>query len=81
MMRAIVLRLLLVTATPCLGQTVSDRTQVQALPERFSRAWSLHYGYELAQMMSPDVDFVNVGAIWLRGEDFATYHHRILRAA
>lgn len=29
--------------------------------------------------MSPDVDFVNVGAIWLRGADFETYHSRILK--
>jgi uncharacterized protein (TIGR02246 family) len=79
MMRAIFVLLFLVTATPCLAQSAADRAQVQALPDRFSRAWALHDGHELAKMMSPDVDFVNVGAIWLRGEDFATYHDRILK--
>ena len=78
-MRSILALLLLVTASPALGQTASDTRQVQALPERFSRAWAMHDGHELAKMMSPDVEFVNVGAIWVRGGDFATFHDRILK--
>lgn len=78
-MRAFAGVVLIVFATPCLSQTAADRAQVEALPERFSRAWATHDGRELAKIMSPDVDFINVGAIWLRGGNFAVYHDRILK--
>ncbi len=78
-MRSVLALLLVLGATPCWAQTTADRAQVQALPERFSRAWALHDAHELAKMMSPDVEFVNVGAIWLRGADFATYHDGVLK--
>jgi len=52
---------------------------VTSLPASFSAAWATHQGDELAKLVSSDVDFVNVGAIWLHGKaDFAKYHSRIL---
>jgi uncharacterized protein (TIGR02246 family) len=60
------------------AQSANDRLALGQLPELFSRAWAHHDGHELAQLMSRDVDFVNVGAIWLHGADFETYHSRIL---
>ena len=65
-------------AAPATAQSQEDRETVARLPARFSQAWANHDGHQLAALMSPDVDFVNVGAIWLRGPDFETYHSRIL---
>lgn len=61
------------------SQTVEDRRIVSALPDKFSKAWAQHDARGLAAIMSKDVDFVNVGAIWLHGPDFETYHERILK--
>lgn len=50
------------------------------LPDTFSSAWPTHQGSELAKIVSEDVDFVNVGAIWLHGRaDFEKYHTRVLQ--
>ncbi|QDZ08105.1 SgcJ/EcaC family oxidoreductase [Sphingomonas panacisoli] len=66
---------------PATAQTAVDRSTVASLPASFSAAWSTHQGDELAKLVSEDVDFVNVGAIWLRGKaNFAKYHSRILTA-
>ncbi|MDB5450806.1 MAG: hypothetical protein JWQ52_1934 [Phenylobacterium sp.] len=56
-----------------------DLAVVSARPQRFSEAWAQHDARGLAAIMSKDVDFVNVGAIWLHGRDFEAYHDRILK--
>ena len=66
-------------AAPAWAQTAEDLGQLRRLPERFSEAWAQHDAQALAAIMSPDVDFVNVGAIWLHGPAFETYHDRILK--
>ncbi len=67
------------SAIPAISQTTGDRAAVARLPALFSAAWATHRGEELAKLVSDDVDFVNVGAIWLHGKsDFAKYHSRIL---
>jgi len=70
--------LALALATPAFAQSKADTDALHAIPDRFSAAWAKHDGHELAKLMAPDVDFVNVSAIWLHGPDFETYHSRIL---
>jgi uncharacterized protein (TIGR02246 family) len=66
-------------AFPAIAQTTGNRETVASFPALFSAAWATHRGEELAKLISDDVDFVNVGAIWLHGKsDFAKYHSRIL---
>jgi uncharacterized protein (TIGR02246 family) len=73
---------LMLTASAC--QTPEppggdDVAALRDLPVRFSEAWARHDGAALGMLMSDDVDFVNVGAIWLSGRaDFTLYHSRIL---
>lgn len=70
----------LLTSLSACGQTAVDMQALTKLPDTFSRAWATHEGSELAQIVSEDVDFVNVGAIWLHGRaDFERYHSRILQ--
>ncbi len=60
-------------------QTKTDEAVVRGLPQVFVAAWAKHDGHELAQIMSEDVDFVNVGGDWLHGRpDFELYHTRLL---
>lgn len=72
---------LLLTASAC--QTppptgADDAAMLRALPARFSEAWAQHDAIALGMIMSEDVDFVNVGAIWMSGRaDFTLYHSRI----
>ena len=70
--------LALAVASSSFAQSKADTDLLRAIPDQFSAAWARHDGHELAKLMSPDIDFVNVGAIWLRGRDFETYHSRIL---
>jgi uncharacterized protein (TIGR02246 family) len=61
------------------AQTAQDEEALRRLPRMFCDAWAKHDGHELAKIMAEDVDFVNVGAVWLRGRaDFETYHTRLL---
>lgn len=61
------------------SQALADDAALRALPRAFADAWNKHDGHELAKIMAEDVDFVNVGALWLRGRaDFETYHTRLL---
>lgn len=61
------------------AQTKADEEAVRNLPQAFRDAWARHDGHELAKIMDDDVDFVNVGAIYLRGKaDFEKYHARLL---
>jgi hypothetical protein len=52
---------------PAISQTAAGRGAVAGLPAAFSEAWATHRGDELAKLVSADIDFVNVGAIWLHG--------------
>jgi uncharacterized protein (TIGR02246 family) len=69
----------LAMASSARSAPADDLRIVSALPQRFSDAWAQHDARALAAIMSKDVDFVNVGAIWLHGADFETYHDRILK--
>ncbi len=70
----------LLTSLSAWCQTQGDTEALKALPGTFSSAWATHEGNQLAKMFSEDVDFVNVGAIWLHGRaDFEKYHTRILQ--
>ena len=56
-----------------------DEAALRSIPQSFVTAWNHHDGHELAKIMAPDVDFVNVGADWLQGRDnFEAYHTRLL---
>ena len=67
-------------STSAWGQASGDETALRDLPQAFSKAWAAHDGVELARIVSEDVAFVNVGAIWLQGRaDFEKYHSRILQ--
>jgi uncharacterized protein (TIGR02246 family) len=67
-------------STPAWCQASGDEKAMRDLPQAFSKAWAAHDGRELAKIVSEDVAFVNVGAIWLQGrEDFEKYHSRILQ--
>ena len=68
----------LLIAPSAAAQSKRDEAALRALPQQFSAAWAKHDGRELAKLMAPDVDFVNVSAIWLHGADFEKYHSRIL---
>lgn len=70
----------LMTSLSAWCQAPADEEALRKLPDTFSRAWATHRGAELAKIVSEDVDFVNVGAIWLHGRaDFEKYHARILQ--
>jgi len=61
------------------AQTKADEAAVHGVPQAFVAAWANHSGQQLAQIMSEDVDFVNVGGDWLHGRhDFEVYHTRLL---
>jgi uncharacterized protein (TIGR02246 family) len=61
------------------AQSKTDEAAVRNVPQAFAAAWAKHDGHQLAQTMSADVDFVNVGGDWLHGRtDFEVYHTRLL---
>ena len=63
------------------AQTRADEEAVRNLPQAFSAAFNKHDGHQPAQIMADDIDFVTVGAMWLRGKpDFEKYHTRIFNA-
>ena len=69
--------LLLIAAAGATAKTKADEEAVRKLPQAFCGAWAKHDGHQLAQMMAEDVDYVNVGALWLHGRsDFEKYHSR-----
>jgi uncharacterized protein (TIGR02246 family) len=61
------------------AQTKADEAAVRNIPQAFAAAWAKHDGHQLAQIMSQDVDFVNVAADWMHGRaDFERFHTRLL---
>ena len=70
---------LLLATVSAQAQTKLDQETVHNLPKAFCAAFSKHDGHQLAQLMSDDIDFVTVGAMWLHGKsDFEKYHTRLL---
>jgi uncharacterized protein (TIGR02246 family) len=70
---------LMAAASSSLAQSKSDEAAIRNLPLAFCDAWNRHDGHALAQIMSDDVDFVTVGAMWLHGRsNFEKYHGRLL---
>ena len=66
-------------AIPNAVRAGTDEEALRQLPKMYCDAWAKHDGHELAQMMAEDVDYVNVGALWLHGRsDFEKYHSRLL---
>ena len=61
------------------AESKTDEDALRQLPRAFCDAWAKHDGHELAKIMAENVDFVTVGAVWLRGrENFEKYHRRLL---
>jgi uncharacterized protein (TIGR02246 family) len=61
------------------GQNETDEVAVRKVPQAFAEAWAKRDGHQLAKTMADDVDFVNVGAVWLHGRpDSEQYHTRLL---
>jgi uncharacterized protein (TIGR02246 family) len=74
-----IIALSLAAASTGHAQTKQDEEAVHDVPQAFCAAFNKHDGHELAQLMSEDVDFVTVGAMWLHGRpDFEKYHTRLL---
>ncbi|HTC52609.1 MAG TPA: SgcJ/EcaC family oxidoreductase [Steroidobacteraceae bacterium] len=74
-----ILALCIAVSSAVLSQEKTDATMISGLPQAFCAAWNRHDGQALAQIMSRDVDFVAVGALWLHGRaDFEKYHVRLL---
>jgi uncharacterized protein (TIGR02246 family) len=70
---------LLVSGGTIHAQTNADEAAVRNIPQAFAAAWAKHDGHQLAQIMSEDVDFVNVAADWVHGRaDFERFHTRLL---
>jgi len=77
--RGLLAAILMLLCVAAHAQTAADELAVQRLPQAFAAAWAKHDGHLLAQIMSEDVDFVNVGGDWLHGRaDFELYHSRLL---
>jgi uncharacterized protein (TIGR02246 family) len=78
-MLPVVLLLVCSFATRNVGASETDEEALRQLPKTYCDAWGKHDGHQLAQMMAEDVDYVNVGALWLHGRsDFEKYHSRLL---
>jgi uncharacterized protein (TIGR02246 family) len=61
------------------AQNDADEAAVRKVPQAFAEAWATRDAHQLAKTMAEDVDFVNVGAVWLHGRsDFERYHVRLL---
>lgn len=43
-------------------------------------AWNRHDAHALAALVTPDVEFVTVAGLWLRGRQEFLAHHRLLHA-
>jgi len=43
-------------------------------------AWNLHDADALAALVTPDVEFVTVAGLWLRGRQDFLVHHRLMHA-
>ena len=74
-----VLVALLFIASLVHAQNKTDEAAVRDIPQAFAAAWAKHDGHQLANIMSEDVDFVNVNGEWLHGRaDFELFHTRLL---
>lgn len=64
-------------SAPLSAKIKSD--QPADLATAFCIAWGHHDATELRKLFLPDADFVNVGALWLHGSDFETFHSRLFK--
>ncbi len=54
----------------------NDLTRLNALASRWERYWNKHNMDSMATMLKPDVDFVNVAGIWLKGRPATVADHK-----
>jgi uncharacterized protein (TIGR02246 family) len=61
------------------AESVSGRgAAVASVIRRWSSAWNAHEVTDMATLVAPDVDFVNVGGRWLQGaKEFRQWHRDI----
>lgn len=74
-------------SVPCMTNTVASfpaRTRPEALAATdalaacWMAAWNAHDMHAAAVLLAPDVEFITVGGLWLRGRsEFLVYHQRI----
>ena len=57
---------------------VREETTLDRLIEAWTRAWNTHDMPSAAVLLEPDVDFVTVAGLWLRGRDEFLRHHRAI---
>ena len=75
--QSVIFLLLFCFAIASVVRAETDEEALRQLPKMYCAAWAKHDGHQLAQMMAEDVDYVNVGALWLHGRsDFEKYHSR-----
>ncbi len=57
----------------------NDETPLRKIPQEFVDGWNARDAASLGGLMADDVDFVEVGAVWLHGRsDFAAFHQRMM---
>ena len=60
------------------SSTSPDSGPVSGLVQRWERAWNRHDMDDAASLVAPDVDFVNVAGLWLKGrEEFLSWHRAL----
>jgi uncharacterized protein (TIGR02246 family) len=51
---------------------------IASVIRRWADAWNAHNAIDMALLVAPDVDFVNVAGRWLQGvEEFREWHRKI----
>ena len=55
--------------------SVADRKAIQDIASRWQDAWNRHDMDALSSLVAEDVDFVNVGARWMRNRQEFKDHH------
>jgi uncharacterized protein (TIGR02246 family) len=70
--------LLLAAGTPAAAQSRSDEQAIQRLASQFERAWNTHDMTLLGDMVTDDVDFVNVIGLQWKGRQQVVDAHAAL---
>lgn len=82
MMRDLLVSLSLAATAAFASAPLSTKTkpgEPADLATAFCLAWGHHDAAELRKLFLPNADFVNVGALWLHGSDFETFHSRLFK--
>ena len=74
----IVIACLLLAGTPAAAQSRSDEEAIQRLASQFERAWNTHDMTLLGDMVTDDVDFVNVIGLHWKGRQQVVDEHAAL---